>query len=305
MKDYTYSVARIRAKEAALLSSRDIEQLIAASDIAEAERLIRDKSGSTEPLGKELEGLADEELISFLKLPTEYHNIKAAVKAVYADADPAGLLIDGGITDKDVLYDAVKSREYGRLRKETARVAEEAMTLLLQTHDGQLCDLFTDKAQLAAEESAAAGLKDGFIMSYAKLKADLTNLKTALRCALTGRSRAFIENALYPGGSLNFAALSAAAEAGAQALREYAAGTEYGEGARYMKDGAAAFEKWCDDRIMELMDKARFESFSAAPVAAYAYAKTTEQKVVNLVLSAKRSGLDNDIIRERVRRLYV
>ncbi|MGN0162791.1 MAG: V-type ATPase subunit [Candidatus Ornithomonoglobus sp.] len=307
MKDYTYSVARIRAKEASLLSKQDIEQLISAADYDEASRLLRDKNGiaSEEELWQLLGGLADAEIIRVLRLPADYHNIKAAVKSVFSDTAAGELLFDNGTVDKNVIYEAVRTRDYDALDTELADTAETAMKLLLHTQDGQLCDLLIDKAQLAAVERAAKQTGDSFIIQYAGLTADLANLRTALRCALTERSRGFIENALYDGGSLNYNLLASAAEGGTEKLFEYVRGTAYSDGAQYMKSGAAVFEKWCDDRIMEFMDTAKYDSFSTAPIIAYAYAKSTEQKAVRLILSAKKNGLDNDIIRERVRRLYV
>ncbi|MGN0183159.1 MAG: V-type ATPase subunit [Candidatus Ornithomonoglobus sp.] len=307
MKDYTYSVARIRAKEASLLSKQDIEQLIAAKDYNEAKRLLGDKkiTAQDEELRQLLDGLGNEELVRMLRLPVDYHNIKAAVKAVFSDTDAGELLLDNGTEDKNVIYEAVRTRDYDALDTELADTAERAMKLLLHTQDGQLCDLLIDKAQLAAAERAAKKTDDSFIIQYAGLIADLANLRTALRCALTDRSRSFIENALYDGGSLNYNLLASAAEGGAEKLFEYVSGTAYSDGAQYMKSGAAVFEKWCDDRVMELMDSAKYDSFSAAPIIAYAYAKETEQKAVRLILSAKKSGFDNDTIRERVRRLYV
>ncbi|MGN1116557.1 MAG: V-type ATPase subunit, partial [Candidatus Ornithomonoglobus sp.] len=278
-----------------------------AADYDEASRLLRDKNGiaSEEELWQLLGGLADAEIIRVLRLPADYHNIKAAVKSVFSDTAAGELLFDNGTVDKNVIYEAVRTRDYDALDTELADTAETAMKLLLHTQDGQLCDLLIDKAQLAAVERAAKQTDDSFITRYAALTADLANLRTALRCALTDRSRSFIENALYDGGSLNYNLLASAAEGGTEKLFEYVSGTAYSDGAQYMKRGAAVFEKWCDDRVMELMDTAKYDSFSAAPVIAYAYAKETEQKAVRLILSAKKSGFDNNIIRERVRRLYV
>ena len=306
MKDYTYSVARIRAKEAFLLSKQDIEQLISAADYDEAVRLLRDKNGiaSEDELWQLLDGLADAETIRVLRLRADYHNIKAAVKAVFSDTDAKELLLDGGTEDKNIIYEAVRTRNYDMLDEELADTAEAATKLLLHTQDGQLCDLLIDKARLAAVENAAEQTRDSFIIGYAEMTADLANLRTALRCALTDRPRSFIENALYDGGSLNYSMLAAAAEGGTEKLFEYVSSTAYSDGVQYMKSGAAVFEKWCDDRIMELMDTAKYDSFSAAPIIAYAYAAETELNTIRLILSAKKSGFDNDIIRERVRRLY-
>ena len=53
------------------------------------------------------------------------------------------------------------------------------------------------------------------------------------------------------------------------------------------------------------MDAARWESFTAAPIIAYYYAKTTEINAVRLILLGTRSRLDDNLIRERVPRTYV
>ena len=45
-------------------------------------------------------------------------------------------------------------------------------------------------------------------------------------------------------------------------------------------------------------------SFSSAPILAYAHAKQTELDAVRLVIEAKRSQIDDDVIRERVPMLY-
>ena len=57
--------------------------------------------------------------------------------------------------------------------------------------------------------------------------------------------------------------------------------------------------------MIELCRSAKYEFFGFAPIAAYYFAKTTEIKTVRIVLSAKLAGVPNDIIRERVRDLYV
>ena len=53
------------------------------------------------------------------------------------------------------------------------------------------------------------------------------------------------------------------------------------------------------------MDAARWDSFTAAPIIAYYYAKLTEIGAVRLILSGKRNQLEDNRIRERVPRTYV
>lgn len=319
MKDYTYSVARVRAKEASLLSKQDIEQLISSENYSDALRVLTDKGygmaeaetsgsiteGAERELWKFLAEISDEMLLRLLRLPKDYHNLKAAVKAVYSGAEISGLLNEGGSIDGDIIRDCIEKREYKELPPFLADTAETAMSLLLKTQDGQLCDIYIDNAMLAETKKAALEIGNELIIRYAVLITDTSNLKAALRCAVTGKNEEFASYALADGGSLNRAALAAAAGDGKDALYAYTDDTVYSEGTEYMKCSGAAFEKWCDDRIMSLVDEARYQSFSSAPILAYAYAKQTELKAVRLILSAKKNMLDSDIIRERVRRLYV
>ena len=316
MKEYTYSVARVRAKETSLMTKQDIEQLISADSYDAALRFARDRgyradydsditAGAQRDLWEFIEEIADKEIIRILRLPTDYHNIKASVKAVFSGIDGEDLLLDGGTADKNEIYKCVKAREYKELDKRLAEVCEEAVMILNQTQDGQLCDIYIDKAMLAAIGDAADKSGDAFMKKYADMLADTSNLKAAYRCALSGKALPFIENAVYDGGTLNTSALKKAAAGGLDALFEFAAATEYAMCAESMKVSAASFEKRCADEITHFMERARYESFSSAPIIAYFYVKKAEIEAVRLILYAKRSRLGDELIRERVRDTYV
>lgn len=314
--EYTFSVARVRAKEAALLSAQDMEQLIAADTYEDALRILRDKGYSEDGNGSVtaraetelwefLGEIADGELIKLLRLPVDYHNIKASVKASYSNITSDGLLLDNGNLDKELIDSAVRNRNFDDLPEYYGSNAQKVTELILRTHDGQRCDMSLDKALLAATEASAEKIGDSFIIKYSKMNTDLANLKSALRCALTDKNESFIYHAVYKGGTLNRVGLIEAAANGLDSLYSFVEGTAYSEGVTEMKKSTSAFEKWCDDKLMSLMDEARYESFSAAPVMAYAYAKKAEIAAVRLILSAKKNKLDKEILRERVRRLYV
>lgn len=319
MKEYTYSVARVRAKEASLMTRQDIDQLLSADGYETALRVARDHGypAREDADPQELAASARRELWAFvdelegasalrvLRLPIDYHNVKAAVKSVFSGVDGSDLLLEDGTVDAGLILDAVKRREYGELDERLAQVCEEALSLLLRTQDGQACDICVDNAMLAAMDEAARESGDGFIRGYAQLYIDITNLKAAYRCAAAERSLAFIENALYAGGSLNARELGQAAAQGVEALTELLAPGPYGEAAQAMKDGAASFERWCGGARMRYLDAARWDSFSVAPILAYYCAKSAEIDAVRLILSGKRNHLDDARIRERVPGIYV
>ena len=312
MRDYTYSIARIRSKEVELLGEQDIEQLINAHDYADALRVLRDKGYSNEgsvvddamrDLWVFLEEIADEYVLKVLRIPVDYHNIKASVKSVFSDIDGTDLLEDYGTVDKTAIYNAVKNGAYGELPQNIADTAENAMSLILKTQDSQLCDIEIDKAELNELWDTAEQSGDDFIKRYVSYKIRFANLKTALRCAVMGKSESFTENALCDKSEHDIHQLARVAENGKDALIGYLELNGEDEAAAVMKNSVVAFEKWCDDKIMSLMREVRYDCFGEAAIIAYAYAKTAEIKAVRLILSAKRNKLEN--IRERVRELYV
>lgn len=316
MKDYIYSVARVRARQALLLSKQDLLQLIDAKSYSDALSLLRDKgykkSDNASPIHtqeKELWDfageLADKDVTRVLRLSADYHNIKASAKSVFLGKEPEGLLISGGTLEKEQIYNAIKTREFHTLPGMFGRTAEGAMSILLKTQDGQLCDIYVDRAELAAVEQAAYDSGDPFIIRYAKMNTDTANLSCALRCAFMHKSREFISNAIYRGGTINTNALINAAADGVERLCSFVENTPFKTDAAVMKRSAAEFGSRCDNRLIRLMTTARYESFSAAPILAYVYAKKTEIAVVRLILSAKRNGFDNEIIKERMEQLYV
>ena len=134
---------------------------------------------------------------------------------------------------------------------------------------------------------------------------DSTNIKIAVRCARTKKDLSFTRLAVGPCDKLDRDALCLAAVQGEAALLEYLHATPYRDGAAALKKSTTAFEKWCDDSLVALCREAKYTFFGFEPIAAYYFAKTTEIKAVRIVLCAKQSGVATDIIRERVRALYV
>ena len=72
-----------------------------------------------------------------------------------------------------------------------------------------------------------------------------------------------------------------------------------------MEQGFTAFEKACDDYLMEYIKEAKYKTLTPEPVVAYILAKETEAKCVRIILTCKLHQIDVDVIKERVREGYV
>ncbi len=222
-ESYTYAVARIRANELALFNDQAIEQLLAAKSYEECIRLLQDKGWGGMEANPTAESLLAEErektwalmreLVPDLSVfdvflyTNDYHNLKAAIKLVCTGSEDFGLFISHGTIDHRELLHAVQERDWGSLPDPMRGPAEEAYTALAQTRDGQLCDIILDRAALDAVYAAGKASRDELVRRYAELTVAAADIKTAVRCARTGKPMDFIRRALAECDSLSVSRL--------------------------------------------------------------------------------------------------
>ena len=318
---YTYAVARIRALEASLFSASTLEQLMACKDETMCLRFLQEKGwgGTDTPLNADailsrerekiwenIRGMhVDMSVFSVLSYPNWFHNLKAAVKSVYTGSKNAHVFYEGTPISKVDLMRIIKDRDYKALPGNMEKAAEEAMEALLHSGDGQLCDIIIDKACMEAILEAGRNAKDAVIRDYAESTVAVTNIKIAVRASKTGKSIEFMKRAMTPCGSLNIEKLMMAALAGMDSIVDYLSGNGYGEAAEALKDSPSAFERWCDNRIIQTMKPQKMNPFSVGPLLAYIIARENEIKTVRIILTCKQNGLPEDAIRERIREMYV
>lgn len=77
----------------------------------------------------------------------DYHNLKAAIKENYAPSHGADIYSSNGTIDPAVFRQAADEHDFSVLPAGMRDAAEEAMSVLRETGDGQLCDIIIDKAR--------------------------------------------------------------------------------------------------------------------------------------------------------------
>ena len=75
--------------------------------------------------------------------------------------------------------------------------------------------------------------------------------------------------------------------------------------AQALRESASAFERWCDNRMIEMLKPQKYEAFSVGPLLGYLIARETEIKTVRIILTGKQNGFSDEAIRERIREMYV
>ena len=322
MKDYIYEVARIRVMENGLLSKADFDQLLAAPDheaalaymadsgwgggagTSDAEAMLKAEEDAAWALMKELLGEGHE--LDILRLTRDYHNLKAAIKDIYASSGlaPERLYREGGTIPAEEIRRAVEDENYGRLPEAMQEAAVQAQQALSRTGDGQLCDSIIDKAALDALTAAAQSAPDPVLAEYAVTLAVSADIRIAIRAAAAGKSAAEIIPLLAEAPDLNRSMLAEAAAGGKASVAEYLRSTPYSSLADALSRSMSAFECACDDLMIERIRPQKGEAIMMGPLAAYVIARETEIKSVRLLLTGLQNGLPREQIRESLRQCY-
>lgn len=92
---------------------------------------------------------------------------------------------------------------------------------------------------------------------------------------------------------------------GPEVLRDFLSTHEFPEAAEALRTSPSAFERWCDNRVIETIRPQKTNPFSLGPVVAYYLARENEIKTVRIILTAKANGFTEEAIRERTREMYV
>lgn len=319
--DYIYAVARIRAKELLCFGSPAMEQLMACKTYEECLRMLNEKGWGNGSAGQTPESLLDgernktweqlRELVEDMSVfdvflyANDYHNLKAAIKENYAPSHGADIYSSNGTIDPAVFRQAADEHDFSVLPAGMRDAAEEAMSVLRETGDGQLCDIIIDKAALNAILQAGKASGDPLLAFYAEHTVATANIKTAVRCQKTGKSLAFIQRALAECDTLDVSLLAQTAVESFEAMIEYLGRTCYSGAAEALTQSASAFERWCDNRLIEKIRPQKYETSTIGPLAAWLLARENEITTVRILLSGKRNGLSDDAIRERLREMYV
>ena len=318
---YTYAVARIRALEVSLFSDAVIEQLLACKTAEQALQLVTEKGWGDPSSDRDMDAVLKREeektwevirdvapdmsVFDVLSYPKLYHNLKAAIKEVCTETRNPGIFYDDCQIPGREMLQIVENREFSTLPRGMSRVAEEAFDTLLHTRDGQLCDIMIDKAALDAICEAGRRSGEPIIQDYADTTVAIADIKIAVRSQKTGKSVDFMRSAMAECAGLNIEQLIRAALAGADEIAQYLEGTSYAGGADALRESPSAFERWCDNRMIETLKPQQYETFSVGPLLGYLIARENEIKTVRIILTGKQNGFPDEAIRERIREMYV
>ena len=316
-----YAVARIRVLENSLLTQSDIDQLMACKTYESCLAFLTDKGWGTPDHRSDAQNILRAErekiwdLIRDMKVDMAtfdvlacqnlYHNLKAAVKETVTGPSPVNVYYEKTAIPKEEMLRIVYEKDFEKLPEHMQEAAAEALKVMLQTRDGQLCDIIVDRALLEAVRQMGKSSGSDMIWAYAENFVSSADMKIAFRAAKTGKTKSFLDRALAECDLLDLDKLSMASVSGFDAICEYLSETGFSEAVDAAKESNSAFERWCDNRILACISPQKYNPFTTGPLIAYVLARENEISTVRMILTWKKNKLPEESIRERIRVIYV
>ena len=306
MSDYIFPCVVIRSKEVDLLTKEEMLRLLELKSAQDIMNVLADHGYGD---GRELENprdfekvlaenmketydtvfstIPDENELNFFKYPNDYHNLKVLLKAEFLKSDASSLLIDSGTIPVDKMQDMLRRRDLSGMTVEMRQAVDEAIELFAKSRDPQEIDLRLDKACYKDMLTDAEESGNQFLQEYVRGLIDALNIDSFARLKEIGKPRAFYKRVFLEGGNMD------------------ENDVEQKAGAIINEVTISGVEKYLDNQRMDFIREALYVPFGIEPVVGYLEAKKAEVMNLRMILTGKVSGMDETLIRERLRNAYV
>ena len=328
---YAQAVSRLRAIETKLLDRAKLDRMIDSSTTVESFKILGETEyGAHMPkakkpedyeivLSEELKSLyslmynvsPEKKIIDLMSVRYDYHNIKVLIKGNALGKDLSYLFIPVGTIDTNVLKNIIELKDYYDLNPIMREAVEKVEESYEKEKDPQKIDIILDSYMYKNMLSIATELNIDYLLKFVKINVDLSNLKTLLRIKKQKKDREFLQQALLEGGTIDIDTLVQLLNESNENIISKLDYTNYSEVLKFGIDEFSKtgrlnkFEMLSDNFIMNFIKDAKYVSFGAEPLLAYIYAKENEIKIVRIIMVGKLNNRAADVIRERLRDIYV
>lgn len=329
--DFLYVSARIKFLETKLLGKSAIDRLLDASGIDDALKTLSDteygsdiaemeniydfekvlEHSMSRTIGTLKESFKNHELIRFFNLKNDYHNLKVVLKGHILGTEVKEYFSRLGEVLPDEMQKYAQGDNGANMPDNFKKAYDKALEIYEATKDPQKIDLFLDRTLFEEMEKIAEQSRTPFLKSYLAALADITNIKTMLRLRKAEADARTLESALVVGGNLKNDFFKEIFIGSNQSIIEAFGSTPYNE---IVEEGLTAwestgsplvFEKMADNYLMALARKGLYTPFGPETVIGYMAARENELKLLRIILVGKINGISSDMIRERLRDVYI
>jgi V/A-type H+-transporting ATPase subunit C len=316
---YEYSVGSVRAKEKALFTKTDIEQLLACKSEKELTTALVDKgygeggnvdeviSFHTEKTWEYLRRVApDFGIFSPFLIENDIHNLKVALKGTMSARKYSHLFVQPCLIDTEVIVKAVENRKFSAFPEWLIKPADTAYELLSQKGDARESDAVIDSAAMARMLEISESYNSDFLKEYFRTLVFYNNIKIAIRSTATKTDAKFLETALTETEGFRKKTVIEAAVKG-NLLDTLGKFPEYDckKAMEEYQKSPSAFERFVDNKlIVAAKESCKRASEGMEPIIGYYLGCEAEKKVIHIIASGIRTKTDDEIIRERLREIY-
>ncbi len=335
---YGFAVGKVRVLETRVFGVPTYERLLDAADFEEQRRILSDTiygryldgAQSTSDVERGLDSALDDfyrfleeahlprPVVHFFRERYDFANLKGVLKARLLSAPVDDLLVDLGTIPIEEFGGQLEElpEPFGSLSQrvlEAARTSVEDATKGATPGSGTsaadvlpLVDTEVDRAMFVELGRLASQSGSAFLKQLASLQVDIANVKSLLRARLASVPAKDALATTMEGGSVPVAELARLyelplAEAGARIAAMPALS---GIPASDLVD-LGRLDVIADNIVVGYLRRARAVSVGAEPVIAYVMGREAEVRAVRTLLIGRLAGLPTEVLRSRLRNLYV
>ncbi len=318
--DYAFAVAKVRQLENTLFNKQQMLSLINAENTEEIKAFllskgyeIPDNMSISDMLNREAEEnyrfaddlLPDKSFLKVFTVKNDFHNLKAAIKALVSGIDPKKYYIFPCETDCEALVSFITNKDFESLPPYMRETAKSAYEIAAESRDGQMIDVIIDRAALEAILRFSKESGSELLRKYAQLTVAAADIKTAWRGAKAGKREPFFESAICGSEILPKTAFCRAAAKGTDEVLNFIAGSGETELLDALKLGVSELEKTSDIKAAQVMHQSALEAFGPDPVIAFYWFRDMQIRNIRIISVCKEMGIEPQKIAERVRDIYV
>ncbi len=257
------------------------------------------------------ESFKNHELINFFTVKNDYHNLKVIVKENIMGSEYNEYFSRLGEVSPSELRKYAEGDLRAKVPDNLKKAYHKAIEMYNITKDPQQVDLVLDKALFEDMAEIAERANDQFLKEYLTALVDLTNIKTLVRLKKINADLRTLDSVLLPGGNLTQEFFEENFAGSTQDLMEALSSSPYYE---VVEEGLmeweasgspSAFEKLLDNYLISLARRGLYKPFGSETVIGYMAARENELKILRILLVGKINSIPSDMIRERLRDVYV
>ncbi|MGI5859895.1 MAG: V-type ATP synthase subunit C [Tepidanaerobacteraceae bacterium] len=329
--DFLYVSARIKFLETKLLGKSAIERILDASgpdealkvlgdteygsDIAEMENIYDFEKVLQQSMLRTIktlrESFKNHDIIQFFIIKNDYHNLKVIVKGSILGTEVNEYFSQLGEVSPEEIKKYAEGDTGAVIPDSLKKSYNKAMEIYETTRDPQQVDFVLDQALFEEMAKIVESTRAPFLKEYLTALSDLTNIKTMVRLRKIDGDVRTLDSALVTGGSLPKEFFKEKFSGSIQDLVEALDSANYyqvvDEGlTEWESTGSpSVFEKLIDNYMISLARRGLYKPFGSETVIGYLAARENELKLLRIIMVGKINGISSDMIRERLRDVYV